>query len=195
MRYLTAILFFIFFSNSLNAQQNRLKFGIMGIPFSGAGFGIGSVGYEHLDSTLHSSWQFFLNAAGGSIAADARSESRVWGTAERTFYKKTISKKISWSYSFFTEIGNRTVNAGYEKNTFEKIFKTKKVFEINPGASLGLQLYLGKKVRLEGQAGPKVIFASGKNNYYDFDTGEPFSQKVNEIKAGYRFLGVVSVQF
>ena len=135
-------------SSSLSAQQNRIKLGFMGFP-SQSGFGIGDIGYERLNGKLNASWQLHFSASGGSIATDIGTETRKWVTIEKTFYRHTIAKRITWSYSFFTEAGSREKSPGYVSYIPEKILKKTKWIEINPGASLGIQLLLGKKWGIE----------------------------------------------
>ena len=193
MKKLFLILFLLAFLRTV-AQQNRIKLGIIIIP-SGAGFLIGDAGYERLNKTFNKSWQFHLNASGGEIALDAGNEKRIWGTVEKTFYKKTIASGITWSYSFFTEAGTRLSKAGKVNYTPEKTFSETKQFEINPGASLGLQLRIGKRFRLEAQAGPKIIFASGYDYFKNSIINQKFREPANEVKPGIRLTGVLSYQF
>ncbi len=188
------LLLFFYQASTSFCQQNRIKAGAIVIP-SGSLFVIGDVGYERLNKALTKSWQFHINASGGEIALDAGSEKRIWGTIEKTFYKPTISKKLSWSYSFFNEVGSREKNAGKVSENNTKIFRETKQFEINIGTSLGIQLGLGKKIRLEAQAGPKLIFANGYDYFSNRSSGQIEKEKNNEIRAGLRLTGVLSYQF
>jgi hypothetical protein len=176
------------------AQQNRINLGFIGFP-SVSGFGIGDIGYERLNKELTASWQFHFSASGGAVATDVGTETRKWGTIEKTFYRKTIAKRISWSYSFFAEAGSRDKSPGHIYNTPEKILIKTKVFEINPGASLGIQFRFGKRWGIETQAGPKLIFANGKKYYRNSTINQNFSEAVNNIKAGYRLIGGFTYQF
>lgn len=176
------------------AQQNRVKIGVIIIP-SGSGFLIGDAGFERLNKALNKSWQLHLNASGGEIALDAGDEKRIWGTVEKTFYKKTVAPRITWSYSFFTEVGTRLAKAGRVYYTPAKTFSETKQFEINPGASIGLQYRLGKRFRLEAQAGPKIIFATGHDYFKNSILNQKFRESANEVKAGLRLTGVLSYQF
>jgi hypothetical protein len=174
-----------------------MKGGFIGFP-SSSGFGIGTLGYEKMNKELTKSWQLHINGSGGAIATDVGIETRKWITVERTFYHKTISKTISWSYSFFTEIGDRVKENGDRSDDIARIFDKRKMVEINSGANLGIQLRIGKKWGVETLAGPKVIFANGKEFYLDASPGVPrrnFTEKVSYIKAGFRLMGVVYIQF
>jgi hypothetical protein len=181
-------------SSSSWAQQNRIKLGFIGFP-SASGFGTGTLGYERLDKTLNKSWQISANGSGGAIATDAGTETRKWITVERTFYRSTMAKKITWSYSFFSEAGTRQKNAGYIHPTPEKTFQYTKQFEVSPGTSLGIQLQLGKRWRLESVAGTKIVFAKGNDYYYNSISKQTFTEAANETKLGYRLMGMISYQF
>ena len=176
------------------AQQNRVKIGVIIIP-SVNGVLICDAGYERLNKAFNKSWQFHLNASGGEIALDAGDEKRIWGTIEKTFYKKTVAPRITWSYSFFTEVGTRLAKAGRVYYTPAKTFSETKQFEINPGASLGLHYRLGKRFRLEAQAWPKIIFATGYDYFKNSILNQKFRESANEVKAGLRLTGVLSYQF
>ena len=193
MKKVFSILFFLI-SLSSPSQQNRIKLGFIGFP-TASGFGIGDFGYERLNKKLNSSWQIHFSASGGAVATDVGSEARKWGTIEKTFYRKTISKKITWSYSFFTETGSREKSPGFIHNIPEKIFIKTKQFEINPGVSLGIHLRIGKKFGIETLTGPKIIFANGKNYYVNSIIKQNFSEPVRYTKAGFRFIGGFTYQF
>lgn len=184
----------LFISSSLIAQQNRIKLGFIGFP-SQSGFGIGDIGYERLNKKLNASWQLHFSASGGAIASDVGTETRKWGTIEKTFYRKTIAKKITWSYSFFTEAGSREKSPGRVFDVPEKILKKTNLFEINPGASFGIQLLLGKKWGIETQVGPKLIFAKGKKYYRNSTINQTYSESIYDIKAGYRLIGGFTYKF
>jgi hypothetical protein len=194
MRFFVTILLSILTACNISAQQNRLKLGFMGFP-TAAGFGIGCIGYERLDKGLSSSWQLHLNAAAGEIGNDAGAEKRIWGTIEKTFYKKTTAERITWSYSFFTEVGTREKDAGKVYTTPAKTFRETKTTEINPGVSIGLQYRIRKRWRIESQIGPKLIFANGNHYYYNSITNQLSKESANSIKAGFRFTGLLSYQF
>jgi hypothetical protein len=144
MKRSSCLILIILAGSSLTAQQNRMKLGFIGFP-SVSGFGIGDIGYERLNKKFNASWQLHFSASGGAIATDVGTETRKWGTVEKTFYRKTISKRVTWSYSFFAETGSREKSPGDILNTPDKILINTKWFEINPGASLGIQFRLGKK--------------------------------------------------
>jgi len=184
----------IFTCLPMAAQQNRIKLGFIGFP-SVSGFGIGDIGYERLNKKLNASWQLHFSASGGAVATDVGTETRKWGTIEKTFYRKSISKKITWSYSFFTETGSREKSPGKVLNTAEKILLKTKWFEINPGASLGIQFRFGKKLGLETQAGPKFIFATGKNYYRNSVINQTHTESINGNRAGFRLIGGFTYQF
>lgn len=188
------LILLIIISSSLIAQQNKIKLGFIGFP-SQSGFGIGDIGYERFNKGLNSSWQFHFSASGGAIASDVGTETRKWGTIEKTFYRNTISKRITWSYSFFTEAGSREKSPGRIYYTPEKILKKTKLFEINPGACLGIQLRFGKKWGIETQAGPKLIFANGKKYYRNIIISQTYSESFQYIKVGYRLIGGFTYQF
>ena len=194
MRLLLTILLFILSACNITAQQNRIKLGFMGFP-TVSGFGIGCAGYERFEKNLTASWQLHLNASAGEIGNDAGAEKRIWGTIEKTFYKKSIAERITWSYSFFMEAGTREKNAGKVYFTPEKTFRETKVFETNPGISLGLQYRIAKRWRMETQLGPKLIFATGNDYYYNSITDQLSKESANSIKAGFRFTGLLSYQF
>ncbi|HWR32013.1 MAG TPA: hypothetical protein VN451_00695 [Chitinophagaceae bacterium] len=181
-------------SLSAEAQKNRIKLGFIGFP-SESGFAIGDIGYERLSKELNSSWQFHFSASGGTIAIDAGTETRKWVTVEKTFYRKTVANKITWSYSFFTEAGCREKNPGRVPYIPEKILINTKQFEINPGASLGIQLRFGKKWGIETQVGPKIIIATGKEYYRNNIINQPYSKTFHNLKAGYRLIGTFAYQF
>lgn len=178
----------------IHAQQNRIKAGFIGFP-SQSGFGIGNIGYERFDEELKNSWQFHINGSGGAIGTDVGTETRKWVTIERSFYKQTISKAITWSYSVFIETGDRIKNPGDKKYTPTKVFLKRKLFEVNPGISIGVQLRIGKKWGIESQAGPKLIFATGKSYYYNSTINQYFTENASGIKAGFRIMGAVYFQF
>jgi hypothetical protein len=187
---------FCFYYNSFS-QQNKIKFGFIGFP-SQSGFGIGNLGFEKLNKSLTSSWQIHINGSGGAIASDVGTETRKWVTIEKTFYKKTISKAFSWSYSFFTEAGDRVKENGDRIDDLTRVFDKRKLFEINPGASLGIQLRIGKKWGIETQAGPKLIFANGKEYYINMvssSSNSSFTEKISYIKTGFRLMGAIYIQF
>jgi hypothetical protein len=197
MKKVAIILLLVLIVKNSFAQQNKIKFGFIGFP-SQSGFGIGNLGYERMNKALNNSWQFHINGSGGAIATDVGTETRKWVTIERTFYKKSISKAITWSYSFFTETGNRVKENGDRVDDLSKIFDKRKLFEINPGASLGIQIHIGKKWGIETQAGPKLIFANGKEYYINgliSSSNNTFTENVSYTKAGYRFMGAVYFQF
>ncbi len=187
-------LLFLLISLSSPSQQNRIKLGFIGFP-TVSGFGIGDIGYERLNKKLNSSWQIHFSASGGAIVTDVGSETRKWGTIEKTFYRKTIAKKIIWSYSFFTETGSREKSPGHIYNIPEKVLKKTKQFEINPGVSLGIHLLIGKKFGIETLAGPKIIFANGKKYYVNSTVNQNFSEPVRYTKAGFRLIGGFTYQF
>lgn len=178
----------------IQAQQNRIIAGFIGFP-SQSGFGIGNIGYERFDEELKSSWQFHINGSGGAMGTDVGTETRKWVTVERSFYKPTISNAITWSCSFFLEAGNRIKESGERISSPTKIFIEKKLFELNPGISLGIQLRIGKNWGIETQAGPKLIFAKGKTYYYNNTINQYFTEKADRIKAGFRFMGATYFQF
>jgi hypothetical protein len=184
----------IFTCSSLAAQQNRIKLGFIGFP-SVSGFGIGDIGFERLNKNLNASWQLHFSASGGAVATDVGTETRKWGTIEKTFYRNTISKRITWSYSFFTETGSREKSPGKVLNSPEKILLKTKWFEINPGACLGIQFRIGKKLGIETQAGPKFIFATGKEYYRNSVINQTFSESLNNNRPGFRFIGGFTYQF
>jgi hypothetical protein len=192
-KHICLILFFLI-CHQLFAQQNRIKLGFIGFP-SQSGFGIGNIGYERFNDELSSSWQLHINGSGGAIGNDVGTETRKWVTVERTFYKETISEAITWSYSFFLEAGNRIKKDEGRNPIPAKEFIERKLIELNPGISLGVQLRIGKKWGIESQAGPKVIFATGKNYYYNRSINQYFTENTNGIKAGFRFMGAIYFQF
>jgi hypothetical protein len=194
MRSSCLILIIFTGSSSLAAQQNRIKLGFIGFP-SVSGFGIGDIGYERLNKKLNASWQLHFSASGGAVATDVGTETRKWGTIEKTFYRNTISKRITWSYSFFAETGSREKSPGKGSNTPEKFLITTKWFEINPGASLGIQFRIGKKWGIETQAGPKFIFATGKEYYRNSVINQTFTESINNNRAGFRLVGGFTYQF
>lgn len=187
-------IFFLLFQMQTNAQKNRIKAGFLGFP-AASGFGQGSIGYERLGKKLTTSWQILLNGSGGEIGNDTGPEKRIWGTAEMTFYKKTISERITWSYSFFTEAGKRQKDAGHVAIIPERTFKERKTFEICPGVSLGLQYRIGKKWGVEAAAGPKIILANGNEYYYNYLNSSVFSESYSKTNFGLRLNGLLSYQF
>lgn len=182
------------FITKIHAQQNKIIAGFIGFP-SQSGFGIGNIGFERFDEELKSSWQFHINGSGGAMGNDVGTETRKWITIERSFYKPTISNAITWSYSFFLETGDRVKNPGDKTYTPTKVFLKTKLFELNPGISLGIQLRIGKSWGIESQAGPKLIFAKGKNYYYNSTINQYFTENADRIKAGFRFMGAAYFQF
>jgi hypothetical protein len=102
---------------------------------------------------------------------------------------------MTWSYSLFTEIGTRVKKAGMVRPTPEKTFREAKSFEVNPGVAFGLQYRLGKRWRLEGVIGPKIILANGKDYYYNSINTQLFTENANEVRAGFRLMGFISYQF
>jgi len=185
---------FLLLQLQIDAQRNRIKAGFLGFP-AASGFGLGSFGYERLGKKLTSSWQVLLNGSGGEIGNDTGPEKRIWGTVEKTFYKKTISERITWSYSFFTEAGKREKDAGHAAFIPERTFNKRKTFEICPGASIGLQYRIGNRWRLEATAGPKIILANGDEYYYNNITKNIFSEKYSATAIGLRLNGLLSYQF
>ncbi len=185
----------LLFAAVINAQRNKIKLGILGVPFFQSGFGMGTIGYERLNKKNTASWQAHFNVAGGSIATDVPVDTRRWGTIEKTFYYKTVAKRISYSFSAFTEIGDRVTTPGYARFEPDSILRKTVVFEINPGASLGLQYMFSKKWGIEMQAGPKLIIANGKKHFINSTNQQKFEVASDEIKAGYMFTGSFYFQF
>lgn len=192
--FITIVLTLSSITQQLSAQQNKLKLGFLGFPTQ-SGFGIGDVGYERLNKELNSSWQLHFSASGGAIAMDAGTESRKWITVEKTFYRNTITKKITWSYSFFLEAGSRLKKPGKISYSPDKILRETKLFEINPGACLGIQIRLGRKWGVESQIGPKLIFANGDNYYSNSIINQNYLEPENYFKAGFRVTGGFYYQF
>lgn len=187
---------FLHVAVSSTGQQNRAKLGILILPSASLpGFVIGSAGYERLNKGLHSSWQFSYNKSYGSFGTDVGDENRTWGTIEKIYYRKISGTKLTWFYSFFTEAGAREKLAGHIYVTPEKIFRKKKQFEINPGAGLGVQARLQKRWGIEIMGGPKLIFANGKDYYYNSITKQTFTEPAKDTKFGYRLMGMISYQF
>jgi hypothetical protein len=179
---------------SINAQQNRIKAAAVILP-GGSPYIIGTLGYERLDKSLTASWQFLINIAGGELAIDAGDEMRRWGTVERIFYKQTKKEKLTWSYSFFVEMGQRIKQAGFVKSPPEKIYQERKTIEMCPGVGVGLQYKIKKRWRIEAIVGPKFIFAIGDKYYYNSITRITFKEQSNSIGGGIRFNGLLSYQF
>lgn len=195
MKYLvSALIVFFMITQTIYGQKNKLKLGFLGFP-SQSGFGIGDIGYEKFKKDMTSSWQFHFSASGGAIATDIGTESRKWVTVEKTFYQKTIAKKITWSYSFFTEIGNRLKKPGKITYTPEKILQETKYFEVSPGASLGIQIGIGKRWGVESQVGPKLIFTKGKEYYRNSILNHKYSVSAGQVKAGFRIIGEFYYKF
>jgi hypothetical protein len=179
-----------------NGQQNRVKLGILILPSASLpGFVIGSAGYERLNKDLNNSWQFSFNKSYGSFGTDVGDENRTWGTVEKVYYRKISGTKFTWFYSFFTEAGTREKLAGLVVVTPEKTFRTTKQFEITPGAGLGLQARFQKRWGIEIMGGPKLIFANGKDYYYNSITKQTFTEPAKDTKFGYRLMGMISYQF
>ncbi len=167
----------------------------MGVPFFQSGFGMGTIGYERLNKKQNASWQLHFNVAGGSIASDAPISTRRWGTIEKTYYFRTVAKRIRYSFSAFSEIGNRSTRPGHASFKPDSILQKSIAFEINPGASLGLQYKFSKKWGMEMQAGPKLIIANGKQHFINASTQQKYQTTYKEIKAGYMFTGSFYFQF
>lgn len=187
-------IFFVLIQLQVHAQQNRIKVGFIGFP-SASGFGLGSIGYERLNKAIVSSWQILINGSGGEIGVDAGAEKRYWATIEKSFYKKTIADRITWSYSLFAEVGKREKDAGHVAIIPSRTFRERKTFEICPGVSLGIQYRIGKKWRLEAATGPKIILANGNEYYYNSITNSIFSENYSKTTIGLRLNGLLSYQF
>ncbi|MFM2337147.1 MAG: hypothetical protein RL115_340 [Bacteroidota bacterium] len=197
MKYWIAIGLLFFFHCNSYSQRHRMKAGFIGFP-TVSGFGIGTVGYEIMNKAFTKSWQIHINGAGGAIGTDVGTVTRKWLTFERSYYHFTIAKKISWSYSFFSELGNRTKENGDRGRDNSRILDKIKTIELNPGAQLGMQCRVGKSWGIEMQAGPKLIIATGKAYYLDMSQGAAaihFNERVSEIKPGYSLMGKVYIQF
>jgi hypothetical protein len=181
---------------AVQAQQNKIKLGFIGLPFNGSGVAIGTAGYERFDQKLNASWQLSLSAAGGNFAADAPIHSRTWITGERSFYFKPVAKKkIGYSFSPFIEIGTRSTRPGHAAFGPDSILKKRVAFEINPGAGLGLYYALSKNWGIEMQAGPKLIFARKKEYFTNSIIHSDFETTDHEIRAGFMLTGCVYFQF
>lgn len=194
MKEILCILFLLLHLQ-INAQQNKIKVGIAGLPMFQSGFGMGNVGYERLNKNLNTSWQILYAVAGGSPAADAAISTRKWLTIERLWYFKPVHKKISYYYSFFSEAGIRKTKPGHAHYPDTAWLKETKVSEINPGASLGIVIKLGRKICVESAAGPKLIFQSGKEYYRNYRDNYDFTEPYKDTKLGLRFLFSFSYQF
>ena len=194
MKNILLIFFTIFFLKA-DAQRNRIKLGLMGVPMFQSGFGMGNIGFERLNKTLNSSWQIHFSFAGGSPAADAETTNRKWLTLEKSIYLKRNSGKFNFYYSFFNETGKRTERPGFSHFEPDSILQRTTTFEINPGAGIGTQFQLMKKFKMEVQAGPKLIIANGKKYYYNSLAKQEFSELINKLRGGFRFFACIYYQF
>ena len=188
-------IFLFLFALKTDAQQNRIKLGIVGVPMFQSGFGIGNLGYERIRMDQKASWQLLYSVAGGSPAADVETHLRKWFTAERLWYFKTTHKKVNYYFSVFSEIGNRKSKPGHAHYPDTASLKEKKAFEVNPGTSLGVVIKPGKKISFETAAGPKVLFRSGKEYYNNYRDNKGFTEPFKELNFGLRFLFSLSYQF
>lgn len=172
-----------------NSQQNYLKVFAIGVPFQ-SGAGIGNIGFEHLNKNSTGAWQFDLNMAAGTFTTDVSVPHRVWLSADKIFlFNKQAKYQNAVFYTFFTEAGTRNLAGGrvlYAQNG--SIFQKTKSFEINPGAGLGKNFPIGKRCHFQAIAGPKIIFAFRKDQYYETASGKYFYDRYTKISAGYRIL-------
>lgn len=181
-------------STGIWAQQNRIKFGFLGFP-APSGFGIGNIGYERLNKQQNKSWQLLFSMSGGSIALDAESYKRKWLTIERLYYFSTVSKKLSYFYTFFIETGERTSDPGHIPIYDTSRYDGFRSFELSPGTALGLKFNFSKKLALETGAGPKLIWLNGKEKYYNDRDNIHFTAPYKKTRIGYRFLFSFSWEF
>jgi hypothetical protein len=189
-----SILFLLFFQ-SVTAQQNKIKPGIWGLPLFQSGFGIGSIGFERLNTKLSSSWQIHFAMSGGSFASDAALHKRKWVTAEKTYYIKSDQKKIHYFYSLFCEAGSRIKLPGHAYFEPDSVLNKTKMFEISPGASLGFQYAIRKKWGFELTGGPKLIFSKGEYQYYNSLIRNKYAVSFDKIRPGFRLMGSFYYQF
>lgn len=170
------------------AQQNRIKIGLIGVPFQ-SGFVLADVGFERLNKERKASWQLHYNYANGSVAADAGDTKREWFTAERSFYtgKKGNLKLV---YSFFMEAGNRTKFPGYIHPPPDSVPKYTRKFELCPGAAAGLHFNYKKHLGLQLLTGPKLIFVTKEITHYkNINTKQEYQEnKGSSLKPGFRFM-------
>lgn len=189
---LTVILLFLCLF--VNAQQNRIKGGGLGI-FGIVNIGIGTFGYERLNKMQTASWQLHASFAGDAVAADARANKRSWITLDKTYYIKNKVEKRHFFYSPFAEMGNRITTPGHEHSPSDSIFNRKKSFEINPGIVIGGHFKVAKIFGFEFYGGPKVIFADTRTKYHNSLIRKDYFVKSSTVKAGFRCMIAWSWEF
>jgi hypothetical protein len=172
-----------------NTQRNYIQGFAIGLPFqSGAGFG--NIGFERLNKTRTSAWQFDLNFAVGTLTTDVRVPHRFWLSADKIYlFNKQAKFQNATFFTLFTEVGTRNLTGGrilLAQNGL--IFQKTKSFEINPGVGLGKNFSLGRKWHLQAIAAPKLIMAFKKDEYFEEASGKIFKDHYTEINAGYRIL-------
>jgi hypothetical protein len=58
--------------------------------------------------------------------------------------------------------------------------------EVNPGMGIGKYVSIGKKIRMQLVAAPKVILAFHKDKYYNSTNRFYFTDNYNDLRFGYR---------
>ena len=184
----------LLFAHSTYAQLNRIKAGIIGLPFE-SGFGIGNIGFERMNKAGTSSFQIQYSIAGGSIATDVGDTKRKWFTAEKTFYVKS-KQPVNFAYSIFVELGNRTKYPGNIAPPRDSIPQYTRSFEICPGLAAGFHYNFNKHLGIGLLTGPKLIFTNKKTNYYNGLSNKEFIvEEGKSVTTGLRFTPYICFQF
>ncbi|MCX6319686.1 MAG: hypothetical protein NTW29_20575 [Bacteroidetes bacterium] len=169
------------------AQKKIILASVWGVPFFQSGFGIGQLGFEYQQKNEHQAWQISLGMSGGSIASDVGVTKRQWVSLDRII---TLSgKKFSEDplfLSFFIEAGSRTQSPGRRGNITDSVLQQYRATEINPGIGIGKYVHIGKKIRMQLVAAPKVLLAFHKDEYYSRSNRVYFTDQYNELRFGYR---------
>lgn len=172
------------------AQQKYLLASVWGVPMFQSGFGIGHLGFEYQQKNNKSAWQLSFGMAGGSIASDVDITRRKWITFDRimTLGNKTFSEKPLF-LTFFIEGGKRTASGAHRDFLKDTLINQYRAAEINPGVGIGKYVQIGKKIRMQLVAAPKLIFAFRNDQYMVRNTNNTvsyFNDRFNELRFGYR---------
>jgi hypothetical protein len=183
----------LFAGTLLYAQQFRIKAGLIALP---PNFATANIGAERMDKNGRGSWQLHYALLAGRVAADAGETHRKWVTLERSWYlgKKD---KIKFIYSLFTEAGNRIKYPGFIDTPADSILKSRNYKELCPGAAIGCNIALSRRVGFQVLTGPKLIIPLSAVQYlYNANTKTNFDineKKVN--RAGFRFMASLYYEF
>ncbi len=179
----------------VHAQVYKAKLGLFIFPLPPSGYGTCNLGLERLDPGNANSWQLHAHLSFGTLGADAPEVRRKWITIERTHYVKPAEKKTLFFYTGFLELGSRKTLPGFVDFPPDAVLQNEKAFECSPGIGIGVSFRFLKRFGLDLVAGPKLIFATHKDSYYNSITRQGYTKRYQDVNAGYRGMGALSIRF